>query len=175
MSTAGVQVAGRQRSARPGLGWAIVAFGLGLAHALVSLSWGLGSTGLLDTVGGALAEEGPAGNSMLLAVVWASVLLKLVAAVLGLTVTLPRIPPSRLVVIAAWAAAVVLTAYGGVLTLGGLLVQADIIHASADADRRALAWHTYLWDPWFLLWGLSLMAALWRSRSRRQAELVRET
>jgi hypothetical protein len=37
----------------------------------------------------------------------------------------------------------------------GLLVQADVIHASVTADHRALAWHAYLWDPWFLIWDCS--------------------
>ena len=32
------------------------------------------------------------------------------------------------------------------------------------ADRRALTWHAYLWDPWFLLWGLLVLAALCRDR-----------
>ena len=47
--------------------------------------------------------------------------------------------------------AVVFTTYGFALTAVGLLVQAHVIHASATADRRALAWHAYLWDPWFLI------------------------
>ena len=34
----------------------------------------------------------------------------------------------------------------------------------AGADHRALAWHAYLWDPWFLLWGLLVTAALLRGR-----------
>ncbi len=130
--------------------WAWAAFVVGLAYALVSLSWALGSTWALDSVGGALEREGRAGNSVLGAVVWASVLLKLVAALLGLAVTRTLRPSGRLVVLA-WTAAVLLTAYGGLYTFVGLLVQADILHAQ-DADQNALLWHTYLWDPWFLLW-----------------------
>lgn len=152
---------------RPGRRCAWAAFFVGVAYALVSVSWGLGSTFALDTVGGELEREGRAGSPVLIGVVWLSAVLKLVAAGLGLAVTLPRSPPPRVVMFAAWAAAVVLTVYGGVLTAGGLLVQADIIHASKDADHRALAWHTYLWDPWFLIWGMLLTAALCRSRRRR--------
>ena len=51
----------------------------------------------------------------------------------------------------AWAEAAILIVYGLVQTAAGLLVQADVIHASATADHRALAWHAYLWDPWFLI------------------------
>lgn len=148
---------------RAGCAWA--AFVVGTAYALVSVAWALGSTWALDTVGGAL--ETRAGSPALTALLWATVLLKLTAAGLGLAVVLPRIPPRRPVVLAAWAAAVVLNVYGGALTLGGLLVQADVLHASQDADHYAMAWHTYFWDPWFLVWGLLLTTALWRSRSQQ--------
>ncbi len=33
------------------------------------------------------------------------------------------------------------------------------------ADRLALARHTYLWDPWFHLWGLLVAAAMVRTRA----------
>lgn len=165
---------GAARSRRPGAGWAVAALVVGLAYAAVSVSWGLGNTWALDTVGGALAREGSAGNPLLITVVWVSVALKLVAAGLGLAVVLPARPSGRLLVrrvtvgrallVTTWVAATVLTLYGGVLTLGGLLVQADVIHADATADHRALAWHTRLWDPWFLLWGLLLGTALTRHR-----------
>jgi len=68
----------------------------------------------------------------------------------------------------AWLEAGILTLYGLVLTTAGLLVQADLLHASADADHRALAWHAYLWDPWFLIWGLLVAVALLRSRHLRR-------
>lgn len=148
-------------STRAGIRWAQAAFIVGLAYALVSSSWGLGSTWALDTVGGALGTEGRAGNAALSVIVWASVLLKLIAAILGLAVTRPHHQPQKLVVVATWVAAGVLIVYGGVLTFVGLLVQADVIHADTNADHRALAWHSYLWDAWFLVWGLLLAAALW--------------
>ena len=37
-----------------------------------------------------------------------------------------------------------------------------MIAASAGADHRALEWHAYLWDPWFLVRGLLVVAALLR-------------
>jgi hypothetical protein len=67
----------------------------------------------------------------------------------------------------AWAEAAILIVYGLVQTTAGLLIQADVIHASATADQRALAWHTYLWDPWFLIWGLLVAAALLLRRHPR--------
>ena len=47
----------------------------------------------------------------------------------------------------------------------GLLVQAGVIGRSAHPDNRALEWHAYLWDPWFLIWGLLSVTALLRSRA----------
>ncbi|MDQ2894398.1 MAG: hypothetical protein M3Y09_01925 [Actinomycetota bacterium] len=61
--------------------------------------------------------------------------------------------------------AAILTAYGGVLTGTGLAVQAGLVGVSANADWKALDWHTYLWDPWFLVVGLLIWVALRRTRS----------
>ena len=70
-----------------------------------------------------------------------------------------------------WIEAAILTGYGLVLTASGLLVQAGVIKAAAHADRLALEWHAYLWDPWFLIWGIFVFLALWRSRSASQDHL----
>jgi hypothetical protein len=147
---------------------ALAACGLGVLYALVSAYWGAGGTRLLETVGGALERAGRAHDAALLAVVWITVVVKLAVAAAGLVAV--GIPGdarwhrgARLV---SWSAAVVLVGYGGVLTAAGLLVQAGVIRASAHADFTALRWHTYLWDPWFLLWGVLLATALWRSRPR---------
>lgn len=40
-----------------------------------------------------------------------------------------------------------------------------MIDAAADADDKALAWHAYLWDPWFLLWGIAFVVSLRLSRT----------
>ena len=158
-----------RRSPRPGgLGAARTAVVVGLLFAAVSVYWGLGGTWLLDTVGGSLERGGQAGNTSVMLAVWAAVAVKIIAAVLPLLafrrVTSPAWNRSARVL--AWAEAAALTIYGLVLTTAGLLVQADVIHA-ANADHRALAWHAYLWDPWFLLWGLLVAAALLRSRDHR--------
>jgi hypothetical protein len=39
-----------------------------------------------------------------------------------------------------------------------------VIKVAAHADRLAMKWHAYLWDPWFLVWGIFVFLALWRSR-----------
>lgn len=68
-------------------------------------SRGAGQYLALDTIGGTLETEGQAGNAALSVIVWASVLLKLIAATLGLAVTRPHHQPQKFVVVAAWVAA----------------------------------------------------------------------
>lgn len=152
-----------------GLTAAGVAFLVGLPNAAVSVYWGLGGTWLLDTVGGFWEEQGRAGNPAVILAVWAALALKITAAVLPLLAVrgLPSPAWNHIVWVLAWVESAVLTIYGLVYTAGGLLVQADVIHASATDDRRALAWHAYLWDPWFLAWGLLVVAALLRGRHYR--------
>lgn len=127
----------------------------------------------MDTVGGAFQRAGRTGSVGLVAVVWLTVLLKLLAAILGLVIVLGRPPLAaaqrRLVRRMAWAAAVILIVYGGVLSITGWLVQLGIVSPAANADHRALRWHAFLWDPWFLAWGLLLAIGLARSADRRRA------
>jgi hypothetical protein len=151
---------------------------LGVLYAAVSAYWGVGGTALLDTIGGTLEREGRARSSGLVAIVWITVVLKLAASGVGLlAVAQPRWLSARQGRQArgvAWLASVVLVLYGGVLTLIGLLVQANIVHASAHAEHKALRWHAFLWDPWFLLWGLLLMTALALSRQPPADRLRRQ-
>jgi uncharacterized membrane protein len=129
----------------------------------------VGGTWLLDTIGGSLAEQGRAGNPGVMLAVWGAVVVKMIAAVLPLIALRGLTGPARdrTVWVLAWVAAAILLVYGLVQTAVGLLVQADVIHASATVDHRALAWHAYLWDPWFLIWGLLVEGALLRGRYRR--------
>jgi len=64
-----------------------------------------------------------------------------------------------------WVAAVTLTVYGGYLTVGGLLVKGGFIDIAGGGRSKAFTWHVFLWDPWFLLWGLTLGALLWLTKT----------
>jgi Protein of unknown function (DUF3995) len=142
---------------------------VGLLYAAISVHWALGGTWLLDTIGGSLEEQGRAGNPGVILAVWAAAVIKMIAAVLPLVALRGPSSPAqnRTMWVLAWVEAAILIGYGLVQTVAGLLVQADVIHASATADHRALAWHAYLWEPWFLIWGLLVAAALLRGRYRR--------
>jgi hypothetical protein len=143
-----------------GLLVAAAALVVGLAYVAISAYWALGGTWLLATVSSSLVT---AHRSATVAMaVWTAVVLKTVGALLPLYVCRP-VPPSKWhgrLRLLAWAEGAVLTIYGFFFTLAGLLVQAGVIHQGGTADRRALVWHAYLWDPWFLVWGLLVVIAL---------------
>lgn len=150
---------------------------VGVLFAAFSVYWGLGGTWLVSTISGSLAEKSRAGQANLLVGAWIPAILKLAAAVVPL-LAVRRLSGSRptrstrrrIIWILAWLEAGFLTLYGLVLTGVGLLIQADVIQPSAP-DHRALAWHAYLWDPWFLVWGLLVLAALVRSRQKLVSRL----
>lgn len=150
--------------------WVAAVLGLlvGLTYAAISAYSAIGGTVLLDTVGGVFERAGRSGGTAVTIGLWAVVLVKIAAAALPL-LALSGILGSgwhRLVWVLTWVDVVMLTLYGLVLTIAGLLIQADVVHTRPDADHRALRWHAYLWDPWFLLWGLLAGAALQFGRSR---------
>jgi Protein of unknown function (DUF3995) len=139
--------------------------------ALVSTYWAAGGTGLLDTVGGSIARWGRDGGAGVRLALVAIVVLKLAAAWLPLrALKEPRQPTVRRL---AWLEAGVLTVYGGVATVTELAVQAGVINAGKGTDWKALDWHTYLWDPWFLITGLLVWAALQHTRHRPHARFPR--
>jgi hypothetical protein len=145
---------------------------LALLNAVPSFYWTLGGTAGLHTLGGAIEElartRDPAGVALGLG----AGLLKVAGGLLALALVRPwgRAIPRRLLGGAAWAAGVVLTAYGGLLVAVGALVLTGLISPSGPVDRTALRWHVLLWDLWFLVWGLVLGVAAWHfgreSRSR---------
>jgi hypothetical protein len=168
---------GRQWRAARGLRLAQAACVAGLAYAAISVYWALGGTWLLDTVGGTLEQQGHAGNPGIILAVWAAAVLKIIGAIVplaaaGVTPGQATSAWRRQVRVLAWLEAAILTVYGLVLTGAGLLVQSGAIASSASTDHRALAWHPYLWDPWFLVWGMLVTAALVRSRQPRAARIA---
>jgi len=150
---------------------AVVAFVLGVGSAAISAWWAVGGTALLDTVGGEIERWGRQRSPEVVGALWLIAVLKAgVGAAAPVLVWRPAHLPAWTFGMVpralGWIATIVLTIYGGVLTAVGLLVQVGIITASADSDPRALAWHAYLWDPWFLCWGAAFGVGLWLTRHR---------
>jgi hypothetical protein len=153
---------------------ALAGLAAGLAYAAISLYWAAGGRRLLSTVGISPSQPGQAGHPAALAAAWGAAAVKAAAALLPLLATgaWPRTANGRLRRLArvlTWIEAAILTGYGLVPTATGLLVQAGVINAAAHPDHLALTWHAYLWDPWFLIWGIFVLLALWRSRPASQA------
>ena len=159
-----------QRFDGVGLVAAAIAAILGLASAAFSAYWALGGTALVDTVGGEIERWGRERSAGVIVTLWVIVVLKAMAAIAPLVFVgvgagqLPAWTRGRWPRLLGWIAAVVLTIYGGVLAVVGLLVQGGVVDAAEDADQRALAWHAFLWDPWFALWGAASIVVMWRSR-----------
>jgi hypothetical protein len=167
----------QRRAAASGSRLGQAACAAGLAYAAIGAYWAVGGTWLLDTVGGTLGQQGRAGNPGIILAVWAAAVLKIIGAMVplaaaGVTPGQATTGWRRQLRVLAWLEAAILTVYGLVLTGAGLLVQSGAIAPAASADHRALAWHAYLWDPWFLLWGALVTAALVRSGQPRAARIA---
>ena len=167
----------QRRAAARGLRLAQAACVAGLAYAAMSVYWAVGGTWLLDTIGGTLEQQGRAGNPGIILAVWAAAVLKIIGAIVplaaaGVTPGQATTAWMRQMRVLAWLEAAILMVYGLALTGAGLLVQSGAIASAARADHRALAWHAYLWDPWFLLWGVLVTASLVRSRQPRAARVA---
>ena len=137
--------------------------------ALTTAYWTAGGTWLLDTVGGGLEEVARRGDGAAVALGLVVVALKLAGCVLALALVRPwgRRLPERLLERAALVAGGLLAAYGGLLVLVGALALAGVF--GDVADPMPLRWHVFLWDLWFLLWGVLLVLAAVRRRATRRA------
>lgn len=137
------------------------AFTLGFLYALVSAYWAAGGTIGLNTLSGTIGELARARSPVLIAVVWVVVVLKAAAAVLGLALVRRwgRLVPRWMLLTASWGATTVLVLYGGFQSVGNLLVAVGVLHLQGNAPVNY--WYLFLWDPWFLVWGLLLGAATW--------------
>lgn len=134
------------------------ALAVGLLYVAVSAYWALGGTAGLNTIGGELEEMARAIEPLVVVAIWVVVAGKIVGA--ALAVMLLRAGSRswrRLLLVVTWIAGCVLALYGGVLVAGQALVVTGVIQASPDADWTAIYSRLYLWDPWFLLWGLLLL------------------
>jgi hypothetical protein len=132
---------------------------LAAGYAAMSAYWAAGGTGLLDTVGGRIAELGRAGGApaVVLGLVVAGV--KLAGAVQALALVQPwgRQVPSRPLRWSAIGVGLLLSLYGGANVALGALALAGVF--GPPADPVALGWHVAVWDLWFLLWGAALLVA----------------
>ena len=85
------------------------------------------------------------------------VVIKSGAGVLALLLLSPAQRGWRMILALDILAAAALCLWGGANVLGALVLRGAI--ERADIDRHALRWHVFLWDGWFLVWGIALALA----------------
>jgi Protein of unknown function (DUF3995) len=142
------------------------AAGLAFASAAVSCYWTAGGTFLLGTVGGAIDELAREHSLGAVALGAATVVLKVVTGILALA--LLRLPADafrrRVLILANAVASAILCVWGGVNVVVGAMVLGGAVSPSGDIDRYALRWHVFVWDMWFLIWGVTLALAVAAAR-----------
>ena len=153
---------------------------LAFASAAVTAYWTAGGTLLLDTVGGTFEELGRARTATAIGVGVVVTAAKVAAGMLALAFARPPLAlvrrhdnHRRLVRILGIAGGVLLAAYGGLLVLAGGLVLTGVMTPSTPVNERALRWHVFVWDLWFLLWGLALLVAACAPQWNRPADRAR--
>ena len=147
--------------------WAArLAAGLAFASAAVTLYWTVGGTLLLDTVGGAIEDLARDRSLGAVALGTTTVLLKIAAGVLSLALIRVSVGGRRrrFLLLTNGVASAILCVWGGANVIVGALVLGGAITSSADVDRHALRWHVFVWDMWFLVWGLSLAVTVAAAR-----------
>lgn len=137
---------------------------LAIASAAVSLYWTLGGTALLSTVGPEFLQVARNPSPAVVAAGMLLVIVKSVAGILPLALvhSWGRLR-LRLVSRVALLGGLGLTVYGGALVVLGALVLSGIYTPTGAVDTTALRWHVYVWDLWFLVWGVLLTTVAHRS------------
>jgi hypothetical protein len=146
-----------------------VAAALAFASAAVTAFWLLGGTFGLDTVGGEIEEQARERSAAAVAVLAATLIVKLAAGGLALALADSRVRDKRLLITLGYVGGIGLALYGGVLVVGGLLALAGV-GDSSGRDEYALRWHVFFWDPWFFAWGVALAAAARHARRLGRAD-----
>ena len=144
----------------PWAAYAVCAWALGFA--VVSFFWAAGGTLGVHTI--AAQPEKLASPRAL----WIIGLMKLLPGLLALALVLPwgRVLPHGVLRVVAMTVGGLLILYGGANLVDHGLMAADVTHTPAVLGRTAVRWHLLLWDPWWVLGGL-LMIATARSVNAR--------
>ncbi|OLR93914.1 DUF3995 domain-containing protein [Actinokineospora bangkokensis] len=156
MNAAGARQETGVRHQKTWAAWA--AFAWAAVFAAVSAYWALGGTVGIDTVGGAIADLVHSGDSAASVLAWVAVLMKVAGMVyaLALIQRWGRVFPRWLMLTGGWGATVLLIVYGGAIVVVGALVVTGVIEAAPTTDMYAIRWHLFLWDPYFVIWGVLL-------------------
>jgi hypothetical protein len=131
--------------------------------AAMSFYWALGGRLGSETIGDAITKPVLAGDPTILAIVWITGVLKVVAGVVALALVQPwgqRIPRSALL-LAGWGAGTLFLVYGAANLVQDALIVLGAIPTPTGLGAVAARWHLCLWDPWWLLGGVLFALASW--------------
>ncbi len=147
-------------------GWVgYAAFAWALLFAALSFYWAAGGTAGVHTLSKAIREPALRRDGGFVAILWATGVLKLGAALLALAFVRPwgASVPRRLLLVAGWGMAAVLTLYGGLGMLGALLAELGV---TEPTDPGTVRWYLFLWEPVWLVGGLLFAVTAWRHTRR---------
>lgn len=153
---------------------AYLAAALAFGTAAISLFWTAGGSWLLDTVGGELEKLARGRSVGAMSLGGTAVVLELAAGLLALALVRPwgRQLSRRLLLGTNALASVILLVWGAANVCAGALVLGGVIAPADGLNERALRWHVFVWDPWFVVWGAALALAIQghrrSDRDRRQ-------
>ena len=145
---------------------------IGTPYALLNLYWAAGGTDLLSRYGSHVVGRAVPGDSAFRVTSAVIAVLMVVAIGSGLRAT-GTTGGTQLDRWAGWLSAGWLALYGGAMTFIGVTVPLALYGDTPGIDADLYRWHTLLWDPWFLIWGLVLAAGLSRSAARSQTWMAR--
>ncbi len=127
-----------------------------MLFAALSFYWAAGGLVGAGTIGPAVEGPALAREPAFVALLWATAVLKLIAAALAFALLRqrPRWAPRWLLLLAGWGAATLLSLYALANLVQHLLIVAGVVDVPAGLGRAALPWHLLLWDPIWLSGGL---------------------
>jgi hypothetical protein len=137
--------------------WAIL-------FALNSFYWGMGGRLGVGTLGTGLEDLALAGDPEIIAIVWMTGLLKLIAALfpLALVRRWSGLIPRRLLLLGTWGAGLLFLIYGIInLIQHGLMAAGINPVAHMIGTMRAVYWHLFFWDPIWLIGGILFTLTAW--------------
>lgn len=143
--------------------------------AATSFYWALGGRIGVETIGDAITKPALAGDPAIVAFVWTTGALKVVAGGVALALVQPwgrRIPRWALL-LAGWGASALFLVYGAANLAQDVLIVGGMIPTPVGLGAVAARWHLFLWDPWWLLGGILLALATWRFSRETESALHR--
>ncbi len=162
--------ASRAHASRPWIPYTAAAWAV--VFAIVSFYWASGGTIGIGTLARSIQQLGRERSPSFVAEVWATGVLKLVAAAIALALIRPwgkRIAP-RLLRILIWGTGVTLLLYGGSNLIQDVLIVAGVIDVPKSMGPEAVRWYLFLWEPWWILGGVLFLATAWQTRGRPEPD-----